>query len=289
MCLVILTREATLWTASLSHNPASKPAVASHHTAALTVQSATPVDLTSLTPKAPADCSAEAAVKQQLYGKDICYCPATAMYMASLGNAADEDQNVTWLMTIDSDGRAIGKVVHVTSSEVIPDTNADPASSADSAGIQHPDPESDAEHAESEEEEDQDEEDGSDDGSTSRVTLPTVERSYAIPILPVSRQEMQSPGLVLGVPSHGLPGLVATVFESAHPDGSGCALVAQILDMQVSPLSHSTGSLNCKHVQMQSCMSPQLLVTLRLCRFYTCASASHYTSLLFTTCMHPDL
>ena len=243
MCLVILTREATLWTASLSPNAASKPAAASHHANALTLQPATPVDLTSFTPTAPADSSAEAAVKQQLYGKDVCFCPATAMYMASLGNAADEDQNVTWLMTIGIDGRAIGKVVRVTSSEITADTNGDSASSDDSAGIQHPDPESDAEHADSDEEEDQDEEDGSDDGSTGRATLPTVERSYAIPILPVSRQEMQSPGLVLGVPSHGLPGLVATVFESAHPDCSGCALVAQILDMQVSPVS-------CWHTKM---------------------------------------
>ena len=263
MCLVILTREATLWTANLTSNAASKPAAASHHATAFTIHPATPVDLTLLTIKAPADSSAEAAVKQQLYGKDICYCPATSMYFASLGNAADEDQNVTWLMTIGTDGRAIGKVVQVANSEVTTDTNADSASSDGSAGIQHPDPESDAEHAESssDEEEDQDEEDGSDDGSTSRATLPTVERSYAIPILPVSRQEMQSPGLVLGVPSHGLPGLVATVFESAHPDCSGCALVPQILDMQVSPLSHSTGSLTCRHIKLQNSTPPQPLVS----------------------------
>ena len=239
MCLVILTREATAWTASLSDNAACKPAAASRSATALLIQPASQVDLIALMSTAPADSSAdsEAALKQQLYGKSVCYCPATAMYIASLGNADDEDQNVTWLMTVGNDGKTIGQAssVHVNSSPATAHTGADSASLADSAGLQHPDPELGAEHADSEEEEDQDEEGGSDEGSTGCATLPTVERSYAIPVLPVSRQEMQSPGLVLGVPSHGLPGLASTLFESAHSDGTGCALVSQILNMQVRP------------------------------------------------------
>ena len=235
MCLLIITREATLWTASLNDRAFSKPAAARNQASALRVLSANQVDLAALMTTGLVDSSAEVPSKQ-LYGKGVCYCPATAMYIASLGNADDEDQNVTWLMTAGCDGSTIGRVsaVHVTSSHPTADSDADSASSADSAGLQHPDPESDAEHAVSGEEEEHDEEDGSDEGSTEHTTLPTVERSYAIPVLPVNRQEMQSPGLFLGVPSHGLPGLVATVFEPAHSDGGGCALVSQIQDMQVT-------------------------------------------------------
>ena len=224
-----------MWTASLSDNAASKPAAASHCATAFPIQPAVQVDLTAVMATAPAGSSAEAAAKQQLYGKSVCYCPATAMYVASLGNADNEDQNVTWLMTIGNDGRTVGQAssVQMNSSAAIADTGAESVSSADSAGLQHPDPDSDAEHADFDEEEDQNEEVSSDEGGADRATLPTVQRSYAIPVLPVSRQEMQSPGLVLGVPSHGLPGLVSTLFESAHSDGSGCALVSQILDMQV--------------------------------------------------------
>ena len=224
-----------MWTAALSDNAASKPAAASHLATAFPIRPALQVDLNALLFTAPADSSARAAAKQQLYGKSVCYCPATAMYIASLGNADNEDQNVTWLMTVGNDGRTIGQAssVQMNSSPASADTGADSASSADSAGLQHPDPESDAEHADSSEEEDQDEEGSSDEGGTDRAALPTVQRSYVIPVLPVSRQEMQSPGLVLGVPSHGLPGLVSTLFESAHSDGTGCALVSQILDMQV--------------------------------------------------------
>ena len=235
-----------MWTASLSDNAASKPAAASHSATALTIQPASQVDLTALMSTAPVDSSADsaAAVKRQLYGKSVCYCPATLMYIASLGNADDEDQNVTWLMTVDNDGKSIRQAssVHVSKSPASADTGADSASSADLAGLQHPDPELDAEHADSEEE-DQVGEDGSDEGSTGCATLPAVERSYVIPVLPVSRQEMQSPGLVLGVPSHGLPGLVSTLFESAHNDGTGCALVSQTLDMQVRPWNalHASG------------------------------------------------
>ena len=158
------------------------------------------------------------------------------MYIASLGNADDEDQNVTWVLTVGNDGRTIGQAtsVHVNSSPAGADTGDDSTSSADSAGLQHPDPALDADHTDSAEEEDQDEEGSSDEGRTDRATLPSVERSYAIPVLPVSRQEIYSPGLVLGVPSHGLPGLVSTVFESAHSDGTGCAFVSQVMDTQVS-------------------------------------------------------
>ncbi|KAL3151774.1 hypothetical protein ABBQ38_012748 [Trebouxia sp. C0009 RCD-2024] len=232
ICLVILTREATLWTASLSDSPASKAASASRNATTLTVQTATTVDPKALQATLPVDSSAPA--KLVMYGKSICYCATTGMYIASLGNAYDEEQNVTWLLTISNDGPTIAQVspVHVTSSPSNADSDTESASSAESAGRQHPDPESDAEHAEGGEAEDHHAEGGSDNGSADQTTLPSVERSYAIPVLPVSRQEMQSPGLVLGVPSHGLPGLMATVFEAAHNDGSGCALVSQMHDIE---------------------------------------------------------
>lgn len=239
ICLVILTREATLWTASLSGSAASKAAPAARHADAFTVQTATKVDPRALQSTLPVDSPASA--KLVLYGKSICYCPATAMYIASLGNAYSEEQNVTWLMTIIGDDPVIGQVsaAHVPSSHA--DSDADSASSADeSAGLEHPDPESDAEHAEDAQDEEHDAEDCSNHGSADHTTLPSVERSYAISVLPVSRQEMQSPGLVLGVPSHGLPGLMATVFESAHPDGTGCALVSQMHNMQVRRIANKT-------------------------------------------------
>lgn len=203
--------------------------------------------------------------KQQLYGKSLCYCPATAMYIASLGNAQDEDQNVTWLMTVNADGTSIGQMSSVIVATLPVDDSAAgdsasasaesavgesaPASTSLSASVppalQHPDPESDAENALIEEEddlEDDDEEeedkgeDESEEDSGDVGILPCVERSYVVPLLPAARQEMQTPALVLGVPSHGLPGLVATVFESAHSDGTGCELVTQIQDMQVDIL-----------------------------------------------------
>ena len=231
-CLVILTREATLWTSPLVDTAVFKPAATAGEADDFAVQAASQVDIGRLLSTASADASGAPASQQQLYGKSICYCSATTMYVASLGNADDEDCNVTWLMTVSKDGSTIGQMsaVHVTN---LP-PSADSASSADSARLQHPDPESDAEHVVGEEEADQGGGDGSEDGSMDAVTLPSVERSYAIPNLPVSRHEMQSPGLVVGVPSHGLPGLVATVFESAQRNGTGCALVSQIQDMQVS-------------------------------------------------------
>ena len=172
------------------------------------------------------------------------------MYVASLGNAQDEDQNVTWLMTVTADGTSIAKVASID--VAIPSASESPAGDSTSAAgdstsasaeaaLQHPDPESDAEHVITEDEDDdeqgpEDNEEESEDGSNSSVTLPSVERSYVVPLLPASRQEMQSPALVLGVPSHGLPGLMASVFESAHSDGTGCAIVTQIQDMQVIPM-----------------------------------------------------
>ena len=231
-CLVILTREATVWTAPLHDTAAFRPAATAGNADDFAVQAASQVDIGALLSTASADASGAPASQKQLYGKSICFCPAAAMHVASLGNADDEDCNITWLMRLSEDGTTVGQVsaVHVTSTPPI----ADSASSADSAGLQHPDPESDAEHMVSEEEADQGQDDCSDNDSMDAVMLPSVERSYAIPVLPVSRHEMQSPGLVLGVPSHGLPGLVATVFESAHSNGTGCALVSQIQDMQVS-------------------------------------------------------
>ena len=189
------------------------------------------------------------------------------MYVAALGNAQDEDQNVTWLMTVTADGTSIAKVASVdvalppaSESAAGDSTSAagdsisaafDSTSASAQAALQHPDPESDAEHVITEDEDDEnDDEQGAEDneeeseaGSNSSVTLPSVERSYVVPLLPASRQEMQSPALVLGVPSHGLPGLVASVFESAHSDGAGCAIVTQIQDMQVMPMHLSWHTL----------------------------------------------
>ena len=231
--LVILTREASVWTAKLSHNTASPPSKAADNASTLPIQAAVQVDPSLFASATPADDAAASPHKQQLYGKSICYCPATAMWVASLGNAAEEEQNVTWLMTVSTDGSGIDRLasVHVSNPPAAADSVSDSADEAEPADLQHPDPESDAEHVASEEE--QDEEDESEDGSTDATFLPSVGRSYAIPVLPVSRQEMQTPGLVLGVPSHGLQGLVATVFESAQSDGSGCALVSQMQHMQV--------------------------------------------------------
>ena len=221
-------------------------ASASNHAGALTVQAATQVDPKAHPSTVPVDSSA--SPKLVLYGKSICYCAATGMYVASLGNAYDEEQNVTWLMTVSSSTPVIAQVssVHVTSSPSSADSDTDSASSAESAAREHPDPESDAEHAQDgEEEEGHDAEDGSDNGTADQATLPSVERSFAIPVLPVSRQEMQSPGLVLGVPSHGLTGLVATVFEAAHTDGNGCALVSQMHHMEVRLIADTPLVLLC--------------------------------------------
>lgn len=289
-CLVILTREATVWSAPLV-TPAS-PRM-SPDTTALHTQAAQKVDLDRLLfTQAGVDSESAAAAEaasgrstQQLYGKSLCFCPATAMYVASLGNARDEDQNVTWLMTVTADGTSIAQVASIalavppasesaagdstsaagdSTSAAGDSTSAagDSASASAQAALQHPDPESDAEHVVTEDEDDgDDDEQGAEDneeeseaGSNSSVTVPSVERSYVVPLLPASRQEMQSPALVLGVPSHGLPGLVATVFESAHSDGTGCAIVTQIQDMQVILVHLSCPSLNslaidaCMHV-----------------------------------------
>jgi len=283
-CLVILTREATVWSAPLL---TSIKSVLSPDTAALHTQAAQKVDLDRLlstdsgadSTSVTAAEAASAQSKQQLYGKSLCFCPATAMYIASLGNAQDEDQNVTWLMTVTADGTSIAQVtsIHVAippaSESAAGDSTSAAGDSTSAAGdstsasaqsaLQHPDPESDAEHMVTEDEDDGDDpEQGAEDnegeseaGSNSSVTLPSVERSYVVPLLPASRQEMQSPALLLGVPSHGLPGLVATVFESAHSNGTGCAIVTQIQDMQVMPM----------HLSSHTVQSVALVVCMHTC------------------------
>ena len=221
----------------------------------LKVQAAVRVDLEQLFclesgSHSTADSAASPAQsKQQLYGKSICYCSSTAMYVASLGNAADEDQNVTWLMRVNSGGTSIGQVsaVHVSAPPAAESATDEPTSASAQAALQHPDPESEAEHTGTDEEDDDSEDDDAEEadeenseaGNGNHVILPSIDRSYVVHLLPASRQEMQSPALVLGVPSHGLPGVVATVFESAHSNGSGCALVAQIQELQVSLLQTS--------------------------------------------------
>lgn len=183
------------------------------------------------------------------------------MYVASLGNAQDEDQNVTWLMTVTADGTSIAQVA---SNVAIPPASesaaGDSTAASAQAALQHPDPESDAEHAITEDEDKgdddeqgtEDDEEESEADSSSSVTLPSVERSYVVPLLPASRQQMQTPALVLGVPSHGLAGLVATVFESAHSDRTGCAIVTQIQEMQVIPMHLSSHPLH--SLAMDACM-----------------------------------
>ncbi len=266
-CLVILTREATVWSAPLL---TSIKSVLSPDTTALHTQAAQKVDLdrllstdsgADLTSVTAAE-AASAQSKQQLYGKSLCFCPATAMYIASLGNAQDEDQNVTWLMTVTADGSSIAQVtsIHVAIPPASESAAGDSTSASAQSALQHPDPESDAEHMVTEDEDDgDDDEQGAEDnegeseaGSNSSVTLPSVERSYVVPLLPASRQEMQSPALLLGVPSHGLPGLVATVFESAHSNGTGCAIVTQIQDMQVMPMHLSSHTV--QSVALDVCM-----------------------------------
>lgn len=304
--LVILTREATLWTAPLgaltnpSHSPLSTPPHA--HIAppnSLRLHTATQVDLTVVSTPVPKQVSTGEADEQtalstsgeesltdqatgeaadnaltavapatavtplaQLYGKSISYCPALGVFVAALGDAANEDQGVVWLAAPKPDGTGIGQVAALKLADSAELSNsgslsmpslqgelqsADMPSDANKeagAGPQPPThsgtditPSDDGSSEHSEEDSnftDEDEEDHSDaSGAADPTELPNVDRSYAVPLLPVSRQEMQTPGLVLGVPSHGLPGLVAYVFEPAHPDGSGCAVVAQVHDMQV--------------------------------------------------------
>ena len=212
------------------------------------------------------------------------------MYIASLGNAQDEDQNVTWLMTVTADGSSIAQVtsIHVaippaSESAAGDSTSAagDSTSASAQSALQHPDPESDAEHMVTEDEDDGDDpEQGAEDtvgeseaGSNSSVTLPSVERSYVVPLLPASRQEMQSPALLLGVPSHGLPGLVATVFESAHSNGTGCAIVTQIQDMQVMPM----------HLSSHTVQSVALVVCMHTCHTVCTKQDGHSTLTLYTT------
>jgi len=265
-----------VWSAPLL---TSTKSVLSPDTTALHTQAAQKVDLDRLLStdsgadsESAAAAAAEAASahsKQHLYGKSLCYCPASGLYIASLGHAQDEDQNVTWLMTVTADGTSIAKVASVdvaippASESAAGDstsTAGDSTSASAQAALQHPDPESDAEHVITEDEDDEDDdeqgpednEEESEAGSNSSVTVPSVERSYIVPLLPASRQEMQSPALVLGVPSHGLPGLVASVFESAHSDGTGCAIVTQIQDMQVMPMHLSCHTLQA--LAMDVCM-----------------------------------
>jgi len=265
-----------VWSAPLL---TSTKSVLSPDTTALHTQAAQKVDLDRLLStdsgadsESAAAAAAEAASahsKQHLYGKSLCYCPASGLYIASLGHAQDEDQNVTWLMTVTADGTSIAKVASVdvaippaSESAAGDSTSAagDSTSASAQAALQHPDPESDAEHVITEDEDDEDDdeqgpednEEESEAGSNSSVTVPSVERSYIVPLLPASRQEMQSPALVLGVPSHGLPGLVASVFESAHSDGTGCAIVTQIQDMQVMPMHLSCHTLQA--LAMDVCM-----------------------------------
>ena len=258
-CMVILTREATLWSAHLPDAATATFGLGSPSTSDLKLQAAVQIDSDKLLSPDPVPSSATdpspAKDKQQLYGKSICYCPATAMYIGSLGNAQDEDQNVTWLITVD--GSSVGQVssVHVAQPAAAESAAGDSTSAAAESPLQNPDPESDAEHVVTEEDDDDDNNDdeeeddeASDEGSDHGMTLPSVERSYVVPLLPASRQEMQSPALVLGVPSHGLPGIVATLFESAHGDGTGCALVAQIQDMQVRAI----GSMHASCLQLHT-------------------------------------
>jgi len=297
--LVILTREATVWSAPLL---TSTKSVLSPHSTALHTQAAQKVDLDRLlstdsgaeSESAAAAEAASAQSKQHLYGKSLCYCPATGMYVASLGNAQDEDQNVTWLMTVTADGTSIAQVASIDvaippASESAAGDSAsaagDSTSASAQAALQHPDPESDAEHIVTEDEDDgDDDEQGAEDneeeseaGSNSSVTLPSVERSYVVPLLPASRQEMQSPALVLGVPSHGLPGLVATVFESAHSDGTGCAIVTQIQDMQVIPMHLSSHTLHSLAIDVCMHMCTVLSTLARCHRNIVCSVNAEMT------------
>lgn len=254
--LVILTRDATLWTATLPgllHDPApGAPA----DRAALNIQPAEETDTVHLLSTASADASAAGSdgssvqpMTKQLYGKSVCYCPATAMYLASLGNASDEAQNVSWLVTmgLGQDGVAqlschpvqatlpsaqpvdesASASVSASTAESVTDRSAEPLQQS---GVQtHSGTEADASEPESEAAESQEglsnEGAAAGDAGHSRSAVPSVERSYAVPLLPVSRQTLHSPGLMLGVPSHGLPGIAAAAFLD---NGAGTVLAQRM-------------------------------------------------------------
>lgn len=314
--LVILTREATLWTASLDALLSSSHDCSTAHADAPTLPKlhfATQVGLTAagvqdlpgqslpgqphpdqqgvLTEQVhdtdPAVAGAEAEhglsmmsqalpdqLSSQLYGKSISFCPALMMYVVSLGDASNEDQGVVWLAAPKPDGTGIGPVSPLRVSEPeLSTAGSDGHSLHTSAptGEEGPAVQSGAEavpqlpttagqdqssvhdssrHSNSEDEDDEDndgtdtEDEEEEETVTAAAEMPNVDRSYAVPLLPVSRQELHSPALVLGIPSHGLPGLVAYVFEPATNKGIGCAVVAQEQDMQVSSLQLLCESLH---------------------------------------------
>ena len=174
----------------------------------------------------------------QLYGKSVSYCPALVMFVASLGNADDEEQGVVWLAAPKPDGTGIGHVSALQLADSA-ESHSEPKAQTQPNTDRHPETQSQSNCTSEQDGDDsdctgEDEEDQSDASEAMDATeLPSVERTQAVSLLPISRQEMQSPGLLLGIPSHGVPGLVAYIFEPAENDGSGCAVVVQVQDMQV--------------------------------------------------------
>lgn len=210
----------------------------------------------------------------QLYGKSITFCAALVMFVVSLGNANDEDEGVVWLVAPKPNGMGIGAVSNLQLADLAGLNSADSASSSShNAALQvetraeattelhsEAELESTGQNSSKHSHKDDNDSDGSDDDDDDDNTdaddedeegqsdasaeeepaeLPNVDRCYAVPLLPVSRQELQTPALLLGVPSHGLPGLVAYVFEPAASSGTGCAVVAQAQDMQVTVFTAS--------------------------------------------------
>lgn len=204
----------------------------------------TPVSVTSGAQKAP-----------QLYGKSISYCPALVMFVASLGNADDEEQGVVWLAAPKPDGTGIRQVsaLKLADSTELSEAESKTSLSSESHSEAKAQTQADTDrhfktqsHSNGSSEQDEDDSDFTDEGEEDQsdesepmdsTDLPNVERTQAVSLLPISRQEMQTPGLLLGIPSHGVPGLVAYVFEPAENDGSGCAVVAQVQNMQVTQAS----------------------------------------------------
>ena len=137
-----------------------------------------------------------------------------------------------------SDSSGAGAVARQQDADIHSDTSADDSQFSADQGDQDDDVDDDEDDdIDDEDEEDEEEEDDSESGSdaqTNGAALPSMDRIHAVALLPVSRQEMQTPGLVLGVPSHGASGMLAYVFEPAHSSGRGCAVVAQLQDVQVS-------------------------------------------------------
>ena len=191
----------------------------------------------------------------QLYGKSISYCPALVMFVASLGNADDEEQGVVWLAAPKPDGTGIRLVSALKRADSTELSEAESKTSLSSESHSETKAQTQADtdrhlktqsHSNGSSEQDEDDSDFTDEGEEDQsdesepmdsTELPNVERTQAVSLLPISRQEMQTPGLLLGIPSHGMPGLVAYVFEPAENDGSGCAVVAQVQDMQVTQAS----------------------------------------------------